>query len=255
MWNEAFPAGDSRHNKLLAALPDSDWERIEPHLERMDLVLGQTLCESDSRLNCAYFPTTSILSLVYVTTDGNSTEIVAVGNEGFVGLTLCMGGSTTSNRVIVQNRGRVYRLRGERLLREFLHSEITQRVLLQYAQARLTVIGQTAVCYRRHSIDQQLCRWLLLSLDRLSSCELMMTHELLANKYSRGRITVVDRVGIEASCCECYGVIRRAFERLPVGRSPSAARDQSTKLRPPFARCASARAMPRTSAAWTPRHK
>jgi CRP-like cAMP-binding protein len=237
MVNGAGAEGDPRQNKLLAALPDRGWSRIEPHLEHIDLALGATLCESDSRLTFAYFPVTSIISLVYVTSDGTSTEIAAVGNEGVVGLRLFMGGWPTSNRALVQNKGGAYRLRSEILAREFARSEVMQHVLLRYTQARLTLIGQTAVCYRRHSIDQQLCRWLLLSLDRLGSDELMMTHELLANtlgvrregiteaalklqaagliKYGRGRITIVDRPGIEAACCECYGVVRRAFDRLP----------------------------------------
>ncbi len=244
MSNAAVPQGDPRRNKLLASLPDIEWKRVQSNLERLELSVGETLCESDARLTHAYFPTTSVISLTYVTSDGTSTEIAAVGNEGLVGIPLFMGGAATPNRAVVQSKGRVYRLRGEILAAEFRRGDAMQHLLLRYTQARLTLIGQTAVCNRRHSIDQQLCRWLLLSLDRLASGELTMTHELLANtlgvrregiteaalklqaagliKYSRGRITVIDRAGVEAYCCECYGVVRRALDRLPApGEYPS----------------------------------
>jgi CRP-like cAMP-binding protein len=200
------------------------------------LSVGQILCEAGSPRLHAYFPTTSIISLVYVTSDGTSTEIASIGNEGLAGITLIMGTLAAPFRTIVQSRGQAYRLRGEILTAEFSRGGDLQQSLLRYTQARLALIGQLAVCNQRHSIDQQLCRWLLLRLDRLASDELTMTHEALANtlgvrregiteaalklqsasliKYSRGRITVMDRTGIEACCCECYGVVRRALDRL-----------------------------------------
>jgi CRP-like cAMP-binding protein len=243
MSNDAAPAGDPRENRLLAALPDIEWRRVLPNLEPMELPDGEILCELTSRLMHAYFPTTSIISLQYTTADGASTEIAAVGNEGLVGISLFMGGSAMWNRLVVQRRGQVYRLGAAILTAEFNRGETMQKLLLRYTQARLTLIAQTAVCNRRHSIDQQLCRWLLLSLDRHASEELTMTHERLANtlgvrregitdaarklqaagliKYSRGRIAVINRAGLESNCCECYGVVRRAFDLLPAARASS----------------------------------
>ena len=238
MSNNTAAADGPLRNQVLAALPILEWKRVRPNLEPMDLSLGQILCESDSRLSHAYFPTTSTISLKCILSDGTSTEIAAVGNEGLVGITLFMGSAATMNRVVVQSGGRAYRLRAEILKAEFNKGDAMQSLLLRYTQVRLMLIGQTAACNRRHAIEQQLCRWLLLSLDRVGCDELAMTHELLANtfgvrregiteaalklqaagliKYSRGRITVVDRAGIESSCCECYGVVRRALTRLTV---------------------------------------
>jgi len=249
----AAPTGDPLRNKLLSALPRLEWSRLRPNLELIDLSSGEILCESDSRLTHAYFPTTATISLMYIMCDGSSSEIAAVGSEGLVGITLFMGNAATMNRVVVQNRGRAYRLRAEILKAEFTQGGAMQHLLLRYTQARLTLIGQTAACNRRHAIEQQLCRWLLLSLDRLGSDELTMTHEMLAStlgvrregiteaalklqaagliKYSRGRITVVDREGLEASCCECYGVVRRALDHLtapsPQGAAVSSVRERS----------------------------
>jgi len=223
-------------NKLLAALPEIEWSRVQRHLSIVAAPAGKTLCEPNSRLEYAYFPTTSIISLLHVSADGASTEIAMIGNEGLVGVTLFMDGGTTANRVVVQSKGQIFRLKGEVLQDEFSRGGVMQQLLLRYTQALLTQISQTAVCNRRHSIDQQLCRWILLSLDRLDSEELTMTHELLANTlgvrregiteaarklhnaglitYRRGRITVTDRIGVEAYCCECYGVLRREYDRL-----------------------------------------
>lgn len=255
MSNETFHARDPRQNRLLAALPESEWRRVLPHLEPMELSDGELLCGSDSRLTHAYFPTTSIISLLYATADGASIEIATIGNEGLVGISLFMGGTAMPGRFAVQHRGEVYRLGAAILTTEFSRGATMQKLLLRYTQARLTQIAQTAVCNQRHSIDQQLCRWLLLSLDRRASEELTMTHERLANtlgvrregitdaarklqaagliKYSRGRIAVIDRAGAEAFCCECYGVVRRAFDLLPAARAsaPQVVPLSSTTLR------------------------
>lgn len=227
---------EPRHNHLLAALPAEEYERLAPNLEQVPMPLGHVLYESGSELNHVYFPTTSIVSLLYVMLDGASAEIAVVGNEGIIGVALFMGGETMPNRAVVQSAGHAYRLKGYLLKEEFNRSGGLQHLLLRYTQALLTQMAQTAVCNRHHSLDQQLCRWLLLSLDRLPSDELIMTQELIANmlgvrregvteaagnlqksgliKYSRGRITVLDRAGLEARVCECYAVVRREFERL-----------------------------------------
>lgn len=227
---------EPRHNHLLAALPAEEYERLAPSLEQVPMPLGHVLYESGSELNHVYFPTTSIVSLLYVMLDGASAEIAVVGNEGIIGVALFMGGETMPNRAVVQSAGHAYRLKGYLLKEEFNRSGGLQHLLLRYTQALLTQMAQTAVCNRHHSLDQQLCRWLLLSLDRLPSDELIMTQELIANmlgvrregvteaagnlqksgliKYSRGRITVLDRAGLEARVCECYAVVRREFERL-----------------------------------------
>jgi len=223
-------------NHLLRALPAAEWERIVPRLERVPLQLGQVLYESGSELRHVYFPTDSIVSLLYVMEDGASAEIAVVGNEGMVGVALFMGGETTTNRAVVQSAGHAYRLRGQLLKEEFLRATALQHLLLRYTQALLTQMAQTAVCNRHHSVDQQLCRWLLLSLDRLPTSNLNMTQELIANMlgvrregvteaagklqaaglihYSRGHIAVLDRPALEARCCECYEVVRREFTRL-----------------------------------------
>jgi CRP-like cAMP-binding protein len=225
-----------RKNQLLAALPAPDYDRIAPHLERVAMPLGGVLYESGSKLRHVYFPTTSIVSLLYVMEDGASAEIAVVGNEGILGIALFMGGETTPSRAVVQSAGEGYRLKAALLKQEFNRYGPMLHLLLRYTQALITQMAQTAVCNRHHSVDQQLCRWLLLSLDRLASNELTMTQELIANMlgvrregvteaagklqvlglihYSRGRITVLDRPGIEAKACECYEVVKREFDRL-----------------------------------------
>ena len=227
---------DPRQNHLLRALPPAEWERLSPHLELVEMPLGHVLYESGSLLRHVYFPTTSIVSLLYVMESGSSAEIAVVGNEGVVGVALFMGGETTPSRALVQSAGHAYRLMGQILKDEFHRAAALQHLLLRYTQALLTQMAQTAVCNRHHSVDQQLCRWLLLSLDRLSSNELSMTQELIANmlgvrregvteaagklqaagliKYSRGHIAVLDRPRLEAECCECYKVVKSEFDRL-----------------------------------------
>jgi CRP-like cAMP-binding protein len=205
-------------------------------MELVPMPLGLVLYESGSELRHVYFPTDCIVSLLYVMEDGASAEIAVVGNEGVIGIALFMGGETTPSRAVVQSAGHAYRLKGQLLKDEFNRSGELQHLLLRYTQALLTQMAQTAVCNRHHSIDQQLCRWLLLSLDRLSSNTLTMTQELIANmlgvrregvteaagklqadgliEYSRGQITILDRPGLEARCCECYSVVKREFDRL-----------------------------------------
>ena len=226
----------ARQNHLLAALPIVDYERLVGDLELIPMALGDVLYESGSQQGHVYFPTNCIVSLLYVMEDGSSAEIAVVGNEGIIGVSLFMGGETTPSRAVVQSAGYAYRLKGQFLKREFTRSVELQHLLLRYTQALLTQMAQTAVCNRHHSVDQQLCRWLLLSLDRLASNELTMTQELIANmlgvrregvteaagklqeigliNYSRGRITVVNRPGLEAKACECYRVVKREFDRL-----------------------------------------
>ena len=223
-------------NRLLAVLPEADWDRLAPHLIPVDMRLGQVIYESGDRLGHVYFPSTAIVSLLYVMADGASAEIAIVGNEGTIGIALFMGGETMPNRAVVQSAGRAYRLDGRLLKEEFHRCGTMQRLLLRYTQALLTQMAQTAVCNRHHSIDQQLCRWLLLSLDRLPSNELHMTQELIANmlgvrragvtgaavklqeagliRYSYGHIEVLDRPGLEKRVCECYGVVKRECDRL-----------------------------------------
>ena len=230
------PPLDPRHNHLLAALPEAEYARLLPNLEPVSMPLGEVLCEPGNQMRHVYFPTTCIVSLLYVMEDGASAEIAVVGNEGIVGVSLFMGGETTTSRAVVQSAGHAYRLKGQLLKDTFLHAGPMQRLLLRYTQALLTQMAQTAVCNRHHSVDQQLCRWLLLSLDRLDSNELNMTQELIANMlgvrregvteaagklqhaglihYSRGKITVVDRPGLEARVCECYAVVKKEFDRL-----------------------------------------
>ncbi len=227
---------DPRQNHLLAVLPAEVCARLFPYLELVPMPLGHVLYESGDKLRHVYFPTTSIVSMLYVMIDGASAEIAVVGNEGILGVALFMGGETMPNRAVVQSAGHAYRLKGQLLKQEFNRSGELQHLLLRYTQALLTQMAQTAVCNRHHSLDQQLCRWLLLSLDRLPSSELVMTQELIANmlgvrregvteaagnlhragliEYQRGRITVLDRVGLEARSCECYEVVRKEFDRL-----------------------------------------
>jgi CRP-like cAMP-binding protein len=225
-----------RQNHLLDALLSSDYDRLEPHLELIPMRLGDVLYEPGVRLRHVYFPTTSIVSLLYVMENGASAEIAIVGNEGILGISLFMGGDTTPSRAVVQSAGHGFRLKAELLKKEFGRFGQTMHLLLRYTQALITQMAQTAVCNRHHSVDQQLCRWLLLSLDRLSSNELVMTQELIANMlgvrregvteaagklqdaglihYRRGRITVLDRPGLETRSCECYRVVKTEFDRL-----------------------------------------
>ena len=227
---------DPRGNHLLAALPEAEWARVSAHLVLVDMPLGRVVYESGQQLSRAYFPTTSIVSLLYVMEDGASAEISIVGNEGLVGIALFMGGETTPSRAVVQSAGWAYRLDAQVLKDEFGRAGPVQRLFLRYTQALITQMAQTAVCNRHHSIDQQLCRWLLLSMDRLPSNELKMTQELIANmlgvrragvtaaamklqearliRYSHGHIEVLDRSGLERRVCECYGVVKREFDRL-----------------------------------------
>jgi CRP-like cAMP-binding protein len=223
-------------NHLLDALPQPEAERLFPFLEPVTLPLGEVLYESGDMLRHVYFPTDSIVSLLYMFKDGRSAEIAVVGNDGAIGVALFMGGETTTNRAIVQSAGSAYRLSGERLKEELgRHTEMLH-ILLRYTQALITQMAQTAVCNRHHSLEQQLCRWLLLSLDRLASSELTMTQKLIADMlgvrregvteaagklqklgvitYRRGRITVVDRPTLERLCCECYAVVKQETDRL-----------------------------------------
>lgn len=233
------PAGP-KQNHLLAALPDDDLQRWLPQLQEVDLALGQVLYESGGSLSHVYFPTNAIVSLLYVMESGASAEIAVVGNEGLVGISLFMGGGTTPSRGVVQSAGRGYRLEAAALTKEFNRAGPVMHLLLRYTQALITQMAQTAVCNRHHTLDQQLCRWLLLSLDRLSTHELVMTQELIANmlgvrregvteaalklqhaaliRYARGHITVLDRSGLERRTCECYAVVKKEYDRLlPVG--------------------------------------
>jgi CRP-like cAMP-binding protein len=235
MFN-TWTAADPRQNHLLAALPDAEYERLLPRLELIDLPLGKAVYESGRVLSNVYFPIDSIVSLLYVLESGASAEISVVGNEGIVGIALFMGGESMPNRAIVQSAGKAYRLDGQALKLEFSRSGAFQHLLMRYTLALFSQMAQTAVCNRHHSVDQQLCRWLLLSHDRLSGDELAMTQELIADmlgvrregvteaagklqdagliKYSRGHITILDRPGLEARVCECYAVVRKEFNRL-----------------------------------------
>ena len=223
-------------NHLLDALPKAEYERLFANLELVPMPLGEVLYESGGRLKHVYFPITSIVSLLYVMEDGSSAEIALVGNEGILGISLFMGGETTPSRAVVQSAGFGYRLKAQLLKNEFNRAGPLMRLLLRYTQALITQMSQTAVCNRHHSVEQQLCRWLLLSLDRLSSDKLSMTQELIANmlgvrregvteaagklqragliEYSRGHITVLNRPGLEARSCECYQVVKSEFDRL-----------------------------------------
>jgi CRP-like cAMP-binding protein len=225
-----------KQNHLLAALPAPAQERIIPHLQLVDMPLGKVLYESGESARRVYFPTNSIVSLLYVMENGASAEISVVGNEGIVGIAVFMGGESTTSRAIVQSSGYAYRLAGQRLKEEFNRHGDLQVLVLKYTQALITQMAQTAVCNRHHLIDQQLCRWLLLSLDRLRSNELTMTQELIANmlgvrregvteaagklqklgviEYHRGRIKVLDRPQLEALTCECYAVVKQETDRL-----------------------------------------
>jgi CRP-like cAMP-binding protein len=226
----------TRGNQLLDALPETDWLRWEPQLELVDLPLGMVLYESGAQMAYVYFPTTAIVSLLYVLENGASAEIAVVGCEGVVGISIFMGGGSTPSRAVVQSAGKGLRLRADAMKDEFGRSSPVMHLLLRYTQALITQMSQTAVCNRHHSLDQQLCRWLLLSLDRLTGNNLVMTQELIANmlgvrregvteaalnlqkngliSYARGHIKVLDRPGLEQRTCECYQVVKAEYERL-----------------------------------------
>jgi CRP-like cAMP-binding protein len=230
------PPHSPNQNHLLAALPTAEFERLAPHLELAPLLLGESLYEPGDQLRHACFPTTAIVSLLYVLESGASAEIAGVGNEGVVGISLFMGGDTTPSSAVVQTAGYGYRLPGRLLKDEFNRAGLLHGLLLRYTQALLTQMSQTAACNRHHSIEQQLCRWLLLTLDRLPSNELVMTQELIASalgvrregiteaagnlqragviRYRRGHITVLERPGLEAGACECYAVVKKEMARL-----------------------------------------
>ena len=230
------PPHSPNQNHLLAALPTAEFEPLVAHLELVPLLLGQMLYEPDMQLQHAYFPTTSIVSLHYVMESGASAETAGVGNEGMVGISLFMGGDTTPSSAVVQTAGHAYRLERRRLKQAFDQAGLFQKVLLRYTQALMTQMAQTAVCNRHHSLEQQLCRWLLLTVDRLSGDELIMTQELVASmlgvrregiteaagnlqragliSYRRGHIAVLDRKGLEKNSCECYAVVKKEIDRL-----------------------------------------
>jgi CRP-like cAMP-binding protein len=232
-----------QQNGLLAALPAQECQRIYPHLELVPMPLAAVICESGAAPRHVYFPTDSIVSLMYNTVDGASAEIAIVGNDGLVGIAVFMGGGTTTSRAVVQSAGYAYRLVAQQLKEEFQRHGATQRLLLRYTQGLITQMAQTAACNRHHSVDQQLCRWLLLSFDRLSSDRLNMTQELIANmlgvrregvtdaagklqklgviRYTRGQITVLDRPRLEQLCCECYAVVKKEIDRLLPGPKAS----------------------------------
>ncbi len=233
---------DRLASDLLAALPLAEWERLAPFLEPVNLPLGAVLYESGVSMSHVYFPTSAIVSLLYVLEDGSSAEIAVVGREGVVGVALFMGGETTPSRAVVQSAGAGYRLRAAVVKEAFGRAGPVMHLLLRYTQALITQMAQTAVCNRHHSLDQQLCRWLLLSLDCLKTNDLVMTQELIANmlgvrregvteaalklqrggliSYARGHIKVLDRPGLEQRVCECYGVVKREYDRLLPHRLP-----------------------------------
>lgn len=229
-------APNPKSNQLLACLTEDEWLRWRALLEPVDLPLGRVLYESHGRMNYVYFPTTAIVSLLYVMENGSSAEIAMVGNEGMVGVSTFMSGESTLSRAVVQSAGQGFRLKAQAMQEEFKRAGPVMQLLLRYTQALLSQMAQTAVCNRYHTLDQQLCRWLLLSLDRVSGTDLFMTQELIANmlgvrregvteaalnlqrsgliRYARGHISVLDRPGLERRTCECYAVVRKEYERL-----------------------------------------
>ena len=232
-----MPASPSpNQNHLLAALPTAEFELLAPHLELVALPLGEMLYEPDRQLQHAYFPTTAIVSLLHVMESGASAESAGVGNEGVVGVSLFMGGETTTSSAVVQTAGHAYRLDRRWLMQEFNRAELLQRLLLRYTQALMTQMSQTAACNRHHSVEQQLCRWLLLTQDRVAQRELVITQELIAGmlgvrregvteaagnlqragciSYRRGHISVLDRAGLETRSCECYALVKKELTRL-----------------------------------------
>jgi CRP-like cAMP-binding protein len=232
---------DPKRNHLLAALPDSDYQRWLPYLEAVRLGLGQVLYEAGDTLRHAYFPVDSIVSLLYVMQSGESAEIAVVGQEGMVGVSLIMGGDFTSSRAVVQNAGTGFRIKAEVLKEEFNNAAPVLHLLLRYTQALITQMTQTAACNKHHSLSQQLCRWLLLSMDRMPGDQLVMTEQLIANmlgvalgemtqgalslqaagfiRYSNGEVTILDRSGLEGLTCECYGVVKKEYDRLLPART------------------------------------
>lgn len=223
-------------NYLFHSIPDPEWERLLPHIEPVSLPLGKVLYEPGTKMTHLYFPSTAIVSLLYALENGSSAEIAIVGNEGVVGISIFMGGDSTSSRAVVQSAGEGYRIKSSILKDEFNRAGPVMHLLLRYTQALITQMSQTAVCNRHHTLDQQFCRWLLLSLDRLTSNELIMTQELIANmlgvrregvteaalkvqkagfiKYARGHIMILDRLGLEKRTCECYQVVKSEYDRL-----------------------------------------
>ena len=223
-------------NYLFHCIPDKEWERLVPYVEQVSLPLSKVLYEPGTKMNYVYFPSTAIVSLLYALENGSAAEIAVVGNEGIVGISIFMGGESTSSRAVVQSAGMGYRVPSKLILNEFNNAGSVMHLLLRYTQALITQMSQTAVCNRHHSLDQQFCRWLLLSLDRLTSNELVMTQELIANmlgvrregvteaalkvqkagfiKYLRGHITILDRKGLENRTCECYAVVKAEYDRL-----------------------------------------
>lgn len=225
-----------RANYLLASLPEAQWNLWRPHLEEVEMPLGTVLCEANGTLDHVYFPTSAIVSLLYVLENKASAEIAVVGNDGILGFALFMGGGSTPSTALVQSAGHGFRLEAQFLKKEFNQEGPVMHLLLRYTQALITQMAQTAVCNRHHSLEQQLCRWLLLSLDRLQGSELIMTQELIANmlgvrregvteaatklqhdaliRYARGHITILDRAGLEKRSCECYAVVKKEYDRL-----------------------------------------
>jgi CRP-like cAMP-binding protein len=252
MAEKAFQCVNARRNKILRSLPEIDWERLQRRLERVELELGQVISESGSPMHHVYFPTSSTISLMYVTLDGASTEIAAVGSEGLFGIAVYLGGGTMLSRAVVQSPGVAYRLTRECLRKEFERDGAMKRLLLLYTQARMTLVSQTAVCNRHHSVAQRLSRWLLSNLDRSNDAELYVTHDLISKALgvrregvteaagqlqrsgiiapSRGRMTVVSRRRLENCSCECYDVVRREYIRLlgDLTHSPAALSGHST---------------------------
>jgi len=232
----SIDAKSPKDNRLLAALPQATYDLLLPHLEPAAMPLGMAVYESGGVQGYVYFPTTSIVSLLYVLENGSSAEIAITGNDGLVGIALFMGGETTPSRAVVQSAGAGYRLKASVMKKEFENDAALQHLMLRYTQALITQMSQTAVCNRHHSVDQQLCRWLLLSLDRLPASDLVMTQELIANmlgvrregvteaagrlqtagliEYHRGHIRVIDRNGLEERVCECYAVVKKEYDRL-----------------------------------------
>jgi CRP-like cAMP-binding protein len=261
----AIHTGNECRNLLLAALPAIEWQRIRRYLQPVKLQIGQIISEAGSTLLDVYLPTTATISLMYLTVDGGATEIASVGNEGMVGVSAFMGGDTSPARAVVQSPGEAYRLSGEILAKEFRRGGALQSVCLLYIQACLVLVAQTAVCNQRHSVDQRLTRWLLLSFDRIASNDIIVTHEAISKSVgvrregiseaagrlqragfitaARGRLTILDRDRLEDSCCECYGAIRQEQDRLfqaykPVAQARAAVQRVGNLLapKPPFVR-------------------
>lgn len=239
----SLQANELRVNRLLAALPQEEWQRLAPQLESVEMAFGQVLTEAGHEPNFVYFPTTAIVSLQYITADGSSAEIAVVGNEGVVGVSLFMGGGSTLSRAVVRGIGRGYRVRAPAMMEEFKRSALTRHLLLRYTQALITQMAQTAVCYRHHTLDQQLCRWLLLTLDRSQGDELQATQDYIADmlgvrregiteaaghlqndgliRYTRGRIKILDRLGLQQRVCECYAAVAKEYSRLLRNSAPT----------------------------------